>query len=219
MDTESYMKYDMVAFDLDGVIVAERSSWEWVHKAFGVDNTHNHKAFCDGKIDDHEFMRTDIEMWHKINPDVCLDDIKNILIDAVINKGSIELIQYLKNKGIKTVIISGGIDLLADYIGEKCGVDKVMANGLAADESGKLTGEGILRVKLRDKASTLNQLLEEFDIPAEKCAAIGNSWVDISMFEVANFGIAFNPIDGETITAADVTVESDDLRDILKYLE
>ena len=94
-----------------------------------------------------------------------------------------------------------------------------MANGLAADESGKLTGEGILRVKLRDKASTLNQLLEEFGIAPEKCAAIGNSWVDISMFEIAKFGIAFNPIDGETITAADVTVESDDLRDILKYLE
>ena len=39
------------------------------------------------------------------------------------------------------------------------------------------------------------------------------------MFEIANFGIAFNPIDGETITAADMTVESDDLRDILRYLE
>ena len=213
------MKYDMVAFDLDGVIVAERSSWEWVHKAFGVDNTPNLNAFCADEIDDLEFMRTDIELWKKIKPDVCLDDIRNILIDAVINNGAIEIIQTLKKQGIKTCIISGGIDLLADYIGEKCGVDKVMANGLAADESGKLTGEGILRVKLRDKASTLSQLLEEFNIPPEKCAAIGNSWVDISMFEIAKFGIAFNPIDGETITAADVTVESDDLRDVLEYLE
>ncbi len=213
------MKYDMVAFDLDGVIVAERSSWEWVHKAFGVDNTENLNAFCADEIDDLEFMRTDIALWKKIKPDVCLDDIRNMLIDAVINKGAIEIIQTLKNKGIKTCIISGGIDLLADDIGKKCGVDKVMANGLAADESGKLTGEGILRVKLRDKASTLRQILEEFNISPERCAAIGNSWVDISMFEIAKFGIAFNPIDGETITAADVTVESDDLRDILKYLE
>lgn len=213
------MKYEMVAFDLDGVIVAERSSWEWVHKAFGVDNTENLNAFCADEIDDLEFMRTDIKLWKKINPDVCLDDIRNLLIDAVINKGSIETIQILKNKGIKTCIISGGIDLLADYIGERCGVDKVMANGLAADESGKLTGEGILRVKLRDKASTLRQVLDEFNIAPEKCAAIGNSWVDISMFEIAKFGIAFNPIDGETITAADVTVESDDLRDIMQYLE
>ena len=219
MNTASCMKYDMVAFDLDGVIVAERSSWEWVHKAFGVDNTPNLDAFCTNEIDDIEFMCTDIALWKKIKPDVCLDDIRNILIDAVINKGSVEIIQTLKKQGIKTVIISGGIDLLADYIGEICGVDKVMSNGLAADETGKLTGEGILRVKLRDKASTLRQLLEEFNIAPDKCAAIGNSWVDISMFEVAKFGIAFNPIDGETITAADVTVESDDLRDVLEYLE
>ena len=213
------MKYDMVAFDLDGVIVAERSSWEWVHKAFGVDNTENLNAFCANEIDDLEFMRTDIAMWKKIKPDVCLDDIRNILIDAVINKGAIEIIQSLKEQGIKTCIISGGIDLLADYIGEKCGVDKVMSNGLAADDTGKLTGEGILRVKLRDKASVLRQMLDEFDIAPERCAAIGNSWVDVSMFEIANLGIAFNPIDGETITAADVTVDSDDLRDILEYLE
>ena len=39
------------------------------------------------------------------------------------------------------------------------------------------------------------------------------------MFEATKFGITFNPIDGETITAADVTVELDDLRDILEYLE
>ena len=109
--------------------------------------------------------------------------------------------------------------MLANHVGELCGVDKVMSNGLAADESGKLTGEGILRVALRDKASIIRQMLEKFNVSADRCAAIGNSWVDISMFEVAKFGIAFNPIDGETITAADVTVESDDLRDVLEYLE
>ena len=213
------MKYDMVAFDLDGVIVAERSSWEWVHQHFGVDNSHSLKAFCDGKIDDHEFMRTDIAMWHEINPEVNLSHIKDILLKATINKGSVETIQALKEQGVKTCIISGGIDLLADHVGELCGVDKVMANGLVADDTGKLTGQGILRVKLRDKASIIRQMMDEFDVEPERCAAIGNSWVDISMFNAAKFGIAFNPIDGETITSADVTVESDDLRDVLEYLE
>jgi phosphoserine phosphatase len=213
------MKYDMVAFDLDGVIVADRSSWEWVHRSFGVDNSHSLKRFCDGEIDDKEFMATDIAMWKEMDPDICLEDIRKILMGARVNSGSVETVQALKEQGVITCIISGGIDLLADHIGEKYGVDRVMSNGLAADETGKLTGEGILRVKLRDKASALRQMLEEFNIAPERCAAIGNSWVDIPMFEVAKFGIAFNPIDGETITAADVTVESDDLRDVLRYLE
>ena len=212
------MKYDLVAFDLDGVIVAEHSSWVWVHKHFGVDNSHSLKKFCDGEIDDHEFMRSDIAMWKEKNPDLNIQYIRDILLKAKINKGSVETVQALKKQGVKTVIISGGIDLIADYVGEKCGVDKVMSNGLAADDSGKLTGEGILRVELRDKARILRELLDEFSVEPERCAAVGNSWVDISMFQVANYGIAFNPIDGETITAADVTVESDDLQDILQYL-
>lgn len=213
------MKFDMAAFDLDGVIVAERSSWEWVHRHFGVDNSHSLAAYCDGRIDDMQFMRSDIAMWREKNPDVSLSHIREILLGARIMKGSRETVQALKKKGMKTCIVSGGIDLLADHIGEICGVDSVISNGLTADDDGRLLGEGILRVELRDKASALSSMIEKFGVEPEKCVAIGNSWVDISMFKVAGYGIAFNPIDAQTITAADVVVESDDLRDILKYLE
>lgn len=212
------MKYELIAFDLDGVIVSEWSSWEWVHRHFGVDNIKSLGAFCKGDIDDMEFMRRDIELWKQINPDVNLKDIGGILKKAPVTKGSVETVCALKDLGAKTCIISGGIDLLADHIGFKCGIDKVMSNGLVADENGKLLGEGILNVELRDKATALRSLLDEFDVQPKKCAAIGNSWVDISMFEVAGFGIAFNPIDEEVIEAADVVVESDDLREILPYL-
>ena len=213
------MKFDMAAFDLDGVIVAERSSWEWVHRHFGVDNEDSLAAYCSGKIDDMQFMRSDIAMWRSKNPDVTLSHIQEILLKANIVKGSRETIQTLKRKGMKTCIVSGGLDLLADHIGEVCGVDRVISNGLTADEDGRLLGEGILRVELRDKASALSAMIEEFGVEPARCVAIGNSWVDISMFKVAGYGIAFNPIDAQTITAADVVVESDDLRDILKYLE
>ena len=166
-----------------------------------------------------EFMRIDIEMWKTIKPDVNLVDIREILKGAKINKGSVETIKALREKGVKTCIISGGIDLIADEVGKACGVDRVMANGIEADENGKLTGEGILRVHLRDKARTIRQMCKEFNVAPERCAAVGNSWVDIPMFDVVAFSIAFNPIDGETITAANVTVESDDLRDILPHLD
>jgi HAD superfamily PSPase-like hydrolase len=213
------MKFDMAAFDLDGVIVAECSSWEWVHRYFGVDNSDSLAAFCSGKIDDMQFMRSDISLWRAIDPNVNLSTIKEILMKARIMKGSRETVQALKKKGMKTCIVSGGIDLLANHIGKICGVDSVISNGLAADKDGRLLGDGILRVELRDKASALSAILKEFEIEPEKCVAIGNSWVDISMFNVAGYGIGFNPVDAQTITAADVVVESDDLRDILKYLE
>lgn len=213
------MKFDMVAFDLDGVIVAERSSWEWVHRHFGVDNSHSLAAYCSGLIDDMEFMRSDIAMWKTADPDVDLAKIKSILLDARIVNGARETVQDLKSKGIRTCIISGGIDLLANHIGEICGIERVMSNGLTADSSGRLLGDGILRVELRDKASALKSVMDEFGISPERCVAIGNSWVDVSMFKISGMGIAFNPIDSESITGADVVVESDDLRDILPHLD
>jgi phosphoserine phosphatase len=212
------MKYEMVAFDLDGVIVTERSSWEWVHRHFGVDNSESLAAFCNGEIDDMEFMRTDIAKWRKINPDVTSSHIREILMGAKLIEGAREAVQAIKSTGARTCIVSGGIDLLADHIGEICGVDRVISNGLTTDDQGKLLGDGILRVELRDKASALISIAREFNIPTEKCAAIGNSWVDVSMFEVCGLGIAFNPIDSKTITGADVVVESNDLRDILAHL-
>ncbi len=213
------MGYDLVAFDLDGVIVAERSSWEWVHKHFGVDNNDALLEFVGRKIDDAEFMRRDIRLWKAKNPDISLADIERILLQAKLVEGSSETIRALRERGVKTCVVSGGIDLLADHIGASCGIDRTVSNGLAADKEGRLTGEGILRVKLRDKASALLSVLDEFGIPAEKCAAVGNSWVDVTMFDVAGFSIAFNPIDEETRKAADVVVESDNLMDVLKYLQ
>jgi len=209
------MKFDMAAFDLDGVIVAERSSWEWVHRHFGVDNTESLAAYCSGRIDDREFMRTDIAMWMRKDPEVSLEKIRGILMGAQIVKGAKEAVASLRESGVRTCIVSGGIDLLAEHIGRVCGVEKVMSNGLTADVNGRLLGDGILRVELRDKASALKSIMGDFGVRPERCAAIGNSWVDVSMFRIAGYGIAFNPIDEQTVREADIVIQSDDLRDIL----
>ena len=212
------MKFDLVAFDLDGVIVAERSSWEWVHRHFGVDNSVNVEAFLEDRIDDMDFMRTDIALWKAKMPDVNIDYIAGVLAMARVADGAAETFQAIHDTGARTCIISGGIDLLADKIGERFGVEKVMSNGLEAGPEGSLLGDGILRVELRNKASVLRAILEEFEIAPERCAAIGNSWVDVTMFEVAGFSIAFNPIDKKVEQAADVVIHTDTLTDVLPHL-
>ena len=39
--------YDLVIFDMDGVLTRDRSSWTFVHDMMGVSNEHNLKAFID----------------------------------------------------------------------------------------------------------------------------------------------------------------------------
>ena len=212
------MRFKFIAFDLDGVLVAERSSWEWVHKHFGVNNEDGYHLFMEGEIDDMEFMRRDVEKWRSKDPQINTQTITDILKGAKLTKGSIETVRILKEGGVKTGIVSGGIDLIANDIGEQCGIDNIMANGVEADENGSLTGEGICRVPLLNKAKPLLQMLEDAGVQPEECAVIGNSVIDVPMFKVAGFSIAFNPIDEETIREGDVVIHSDDLRDILPYL-
>ena len=212
------MKFKFIAFDLDGVLVAERSSWEWVHKHFGVNNEEAYNLFMNGKIDDMEFMRRDVEKWRSKDAELSIQTIAEILKGARLTRGSVETVRILRERGMKTGIVSGGIDLIANDIGEKCGVDHVIANGVEADEDGILTGEGICRVPLLNKAKPLIQMLEMAGVEPGECAVIGNSIIDVPMFEVGAFSIAFNPIDEETILRGDVVIHSDDLRDILPYL-
>jgi phosphoserine phosphatase len=212
------MKFKFVAFDLDGVLVDTFSSWVWMHKYFDVNNDHSLYAYQNGEIDYLEFMRRDIQLWLEKKENMTIQDVADILSDVPMMKGAKDVVQALKEKNIKTAIISCGIEVLAQRIANELGIDFVVANGLVADEEGKLTGEGTLTIELADKGTPLKNLLEKNKIAKEDCVSIGNSYGDAGMFKVSGFSIAFNPHDDITRETADVVVEGDDLRGIMEHI-
>ncbi len=212
------MKFKFVAFDLDGVLVDTFSSWVWMHKYFDVNNDHSLYAYQREEIDYLEFMRRDIALWLEKKENMTIQDVEDILSNVPMMKGAKEVVQALRERQIQTAIISCGIEVLAQRIADELGIDFVVANGLVADEEGKLTGEGTLTIELADKGKPLKNLLEENGIAKEDCVAIGNSYGDAGMFAVSGFSIAFNPHDDITRETADVVVEGDDLRIVLEHI-
>jgi phosphoserine phosphatase len=212
------MKFKFVAFDLDGVLVDTFSSWVWMHKHFDVNNDHSLYAYQNGEINYLEFMRRDIQLWLEKKENMTIQDVAEILSDVPMMKGAREVVQILRERQIKTAIISCGIEVLAQRIADELGIDFVVANGLVADEDGKLTGEGTLTIELADKGKPLRNLLEENGIAKDDCVSIGNSYGDAGMFRVSGFSIAFNPHDDITRETADVVVEGDDLREVLEHI-
>ncbi|MBR1452150.1 MAG: HAD-IB family phosphatase, partial [Candidatus Methanomethylophilaceae archaeon] len=144
-------KYDLVCFDMDGVLTKVRSSWCWVHQCFDVDNEPTYQAYCNGEIDESEFMRSDIALWNTKKPDVTIEEISKLFQDMPLIGGIQETIACLKANGIKSVIISGGIDKAALMIKEEFGFDDFAADEICTNPDGTLTGEGSLVVDLRDK--------------------------------------------------------------------
>ncbi|MEI6796467.1 MAG: HAD-IB family phosphatase [Methanomassiliicoccales archaeon] len=208
----------LVAFDMDGVLLDYRSSWTWVHDHFGIDNRATVDAWASGEIDEMEFMRRDICAWIRKHPRVSRADIGRILDGIPVRNGIRRTVDALHAAGIKVVIVSGGIDIIAAKIALDNGFDGYAANGLACDESGCLTGEGLLNVEIQNKRTALERFMEDYQVGQDEVASIGDSFIDIAMFNVSRIGIAFNPTDEEVVKSADVVIRSDDLTSVLETL-
>ncbi|QLH74793.1 MAG: HAD-IB family phosphatase [Methanomassiliicoccales archaeon] len=211
-------RYDLVAFDMDGVLIDYPSTWTWVHDHFGVRNRESVDAFLRGEIDDLEFMRKDISLWIDKRPGICRGDLEKILWPVPLMKGLEETVSAIKASGAKCVIVSGGLDTAAERIADRFGFDGFLANGFECSEDGRLTGQGVLRVMLKSKMSSLMEFQRRFGIRPERTASIGDSFIDVSMFELSALKIAFNPIDELVVGRADHVIREKDLRLVLPYI-
>lgn len=209
----------LAAFDMDGVLVDTVSSWVHVHQQFGVNNDHSLHAYLRGDIDDREFIRRDIALWKEADPDVTSGKIRDMLATAPLMTGAAETMQELRRRGFKTVIVSAGIDLLSQRVAEELGMDLQFANGLCTDDEGRLSGEGVFRVRLMEKGKTVADAARMLGVGRDHVVSVGNSRYDVSMFEHSALGIAFCPEDDLIRERADVVVYEKDLRKILEHLD
>ncbi|MFQ6076440.1 MAG: HAD-IB family phosphatase [Candidatus Bathyarchaeia archaeon] len=209
------MRYKLVAFDLDGTLVQEPSSWVKLHNHFGtLDKAdENLRAYERGKIDYGEFMRRDVALWQ---PPPHIRTIELILHDYTLSLNAECVIRSLMEGGFEVAIVSSGIDILANDVAETLGIRHVLANGLSADEEGILTGEVIFRVDPFRKDESLECLSDCLGITMGECVAVGDSKFDRRFLERAGVGIAYGPDEG-LLDVADLVVN--DLAEVLEFLQ
>lgn len=204
----------IVVFDMDGVLVDVKSSWQFIHEAFGADNSENVKRYVEGKMTYEELMRRDIALWGRVH----VNRIKEILSAVPVMAGATETFSRLRKVGMRTAVISAGVSVLADRLQAILGLDYVYANRVLTDQKGFLTGEGEESVCLLDKLSVLRKLAAEERVRLRECVVIGDSIYDVPMFREAGLSIAFNTNDVRVRKAACVVVEEKNLREILPYV-
>jgi phosphoserine phosphatase len=208
----------LAAFDMDGTLVDVSSSWAAVHDHFGDHNDEGLRLFNTNQIDDHEFLRRDIRVWWRHRPDLNVDELEAILDRVPLMPGAHELFDGLRAAGVTTAIISGGIDLLARRIARELRIDYSLANGFRVDAQGRLTGEGIIRVPIRDKETVLAGLQAQFGMLPEQTGSVGNSEADAGLFRRSRIGVAFLPEDETVRRFATAIVTERDLRKVLPVL-
>ncbi len=206
----------LVVFDMDGTIIEPRSSWAMIHEYFGTDNSEMLQMYIEHKISDKEFVKADIELWNnKSDKPVNEKYINSILDKAKPREGAKELISSLHEANIKTVILSGGIQYLANKWAKEWNMDKALANDLIDDENGNLTA--IIKSSGHNKGPVMEEMIKEYNFRKNEIAAIGDTVVDIPTFERAGLSIAVNTEDERVISKANYHLKGN-LSELIKLI-
>ena len=216
MSTEKKKHYRLVIFDLDGTLTQERSIWEYIHKQlgkwYGFAEDYQ-KQFLAGKISYEEFCERDAQVWKGMKIEELLEIVKTVPF----HPGVDELVNHLKQKGLKLSMVSSGLSLLSNWIHQKYGFDYSVSNDLL-HENRVLTGKVKIQVYYDKKAEWVERILERFGARPEEAIAIGDSKGDIDMFQMVGFSIAFNSSSQDLDQIASVCIRSQNLADIIPRL-
>ena len=130
--------------------------------------------------------------------------------------GARTLVQTLKSKGCRTVLVTGGFHHFADRVADQLGFERVVGNRLAVSK-GQLTG--LLAGPVSDASTKLATLEEERARLGEgaRVLATGDGANDIPMIEAADYGVAYRA-KPKARDAANGRIVSEDLTVLLKLL-
>jgi len=213
-------KFKLVLFDMDGTllkdkgifVIAERKGFKEELVRLMSDNT---KEFYKRSIDIAELLKG----FNK-------KELLEIFRTVPIRDYAETVIKELKNKKIKTAIVTDSYQFLVDDLKERLGIDYAFGNDLVTN-SDIVTGELIMRNKYLTeefysgriysicKSCILDQLCKKLSMTEKEVIAVGDGRIDAGIIKKAGLGIAINAPE-EVQKIADVV--TNDLRVILDYV-
>jgi phosphoserine phosphatase len=121
-----------------------------------------------------------------------------------LNPGAQKLIDTLRSRNIKTLLVSGGFNFFTDRLRTRVGLDYAHSNTLEI-MNGKLTGKVLGHIlDAQGKADWLTRTREELGLRPDQVIAIGDGANDLKMMAAAGVGIAYHakPVVREQATYA-----------------
>ncbi len=144
-------------------------------------------------------MRGELDFNSSLNSRVALlkglpaDQLQRVYDERLqLNPGAEELLSLIKEKGIKSALVSGGFTFFTDQLKAKLGLDYTLANQLEIKE-GKLTGRvsGAI-IGAEAKAELLQKLCDELSITTDQVIAMGDGANDLLMLEKSGLSVAYH---------------------------
>ncbi|MHA2601986.1 MAG: HAD family hydrolase [Candidatus Thorarchaeota archaeon SMTZ1-83] len=205
----------LVVFDVDGTLTSHSSIWWRLHEHFGteVEGKRFYDQYFAGEITYNQWADLDASLWKGQS----VEEVMNVVKATKLVPGATETVARLKDAGIKVAILSGGLDVLAEDVARRTGVDYVLTNRLLHSD-GKLTGKVETRVGWGEKVQEIRSICNHFNVSLKETAFVGDGRNDLSVFDDVGLSIAFRPEDDEVAKAAMRTVRENNLTLVLNHI-
>ena len=207
----------LVVFDVDGTLATPPSIWERIYYEIGKWETEGEKhlkAYLRGEISFDKFARLDAKAF--------AGNKEKMIYEAA------EKMEYIRNmepfmalvrkRQIQTAIISCTIFQFAKLIQERWEIDYCFANPLKVDKRGVLNGGIDLAVGEKAKGKVLKYLQEKLQISKDETVVIGDSMIDLDMFERAKHNASFLASPEKLQRESTVILEGHDLQPLIDYI-
>jgi phosphoserine phosphatase len=148
------------------------------------------EAAMRGEIDFETSLKRRIALIHGLD-DSALQHVYNERLQ--LNPGAEDMLAGLKQRGIRTALVSGGFTYFTERLQQRLDLDYALANELAFDGDGKLTGiANDVIVGARRKADFLAELCQLNDIQPQQVIAMGDGANDLLMMQQAGLSVAYH---------------------------
>ena len=208
----------LTAFDVDGVILPIRSSWGYIHKRVGTtrESKLNYRLFMEGKIGYWEWMFLDTLAWIEAMPGITRWDLEEFFSNVPINRDAYEAVRILREAGIESALVSGGVDVVVSRVARELGIKYWVSPALAFDPWGRLVPGGEPRLEADRKDRAVLSLARRLGYTMREVAFVGDSRWDLRGMREACLAIAVNPHDDYVVEEADYVAK--DLLDAAYFI-
>jgi len=178
----------LVVFDLDGVLVEEKSSWGYLHSVLGskrvVEERGYSKLFEGGLITYSQWMELDLRAMIEVRGVVYCRELEEAAGRVRVARGARELVELLRGRGVPVAIVSAGVDFVASRVAEELGVGEVYVNKLLCDSEGRLLPVGVEVVNPFRKGELVRALAGRYGVDLAETMYVGDSVWDCNAFRV-----------------------------------
>lgn len=198
-------RFDVVCFDLDGTLL--RGTTIALFTAERLGRT--------GELVELEerYIADASARWFDGLP---LARVEGWLEEAPWISGIDETVNILKKHGLRVILGTLTWRFAAEVLRERHGFDAISGTEMGVT-GGRLTGRVARYFDEHDKLRFVEDYCRGLGVPMSRCAAVGDSRSDVPLFGEAGLAIALNATPTAR-AAADLAVDTDDLRDVLPAL-